>query len=577
MDGNNPAPAGEFDFIVMGSGGGALTAAITAADLGLRVLVVEKADVVGGTTALSGGAIWVPCNPVAAAAGIVDTPEQAREYLGHVMSNHFRPDLVDAYLKHGPAMVAMVQERTEHRFAVETFVTDYKPELPGAVDFGRSLGSVPYDARRLGEHAAKVRRPLPSAMLLGGMSIDFGDVKYLMSVTKSWTSFRKVAGLILDYARDKLTHGRDMRMTLGNALIGGLFKAALDKGVSFRTGTPVVGLHRNDNRVAGVIVEVGGQRETILASRGVLLASGGFANNEELKSRHFKPGLEHPTMSVAECTGDAMRIGLEAGGRTGAQLHQNFLGFPLSVYTRADGSSETIMHSEGQRSMPGSICINEAGERFLNEALPYNDFAYAFERSGCERAYFVIDERALRNYGFGPVRPGPRWLRPLDEFLNAGYLISAPTIAELAFKLEVDPARMRATVERYNRFAAGGTDPDFSKGVSQHDRNNGDPTHQPHPNIGPLDQAPYYAIRIHPGNLGTYVGMEVDAHARVLGEDGLPVQGLHACGLDAHSIFAGCYPGGGSSIGPSMVFGYIAALSAAGRLTDAPGTDARAA
>ena len=560
------APVGDFDFIVMGSGGGALTAAITAADLGLRVLVLEKAAVIGGTTALSGGAIWVPCNPVAAAEGYADTPEQAREYLGHVMSNHIRSDLMEAYLQHGPDMVSMLEERTEQRFKIETFVTDYKPELPGAMRFGRSLGSIPYDGRRLGRHIALLRRPLPSAMLLGGMSIDFSEVQYLMTVLKSWTSFRKVTALILKYARNKLLHGRDTRLTLGNALIGTLFKAALDKGVAVRTQTPVVGLHRVDGRVAGVIVESGGRRETILARGGVLLASGGFARNTELASHYFNPGYSHPTMCVEECTGDALHIGLEAGGRVGYPLHQNFLGFPLSTYTRSDGSSTNVMHSEGQRSRPGSICVNQNGERFLNEALPYNDFAYAFERSGCERAYFIVDQTALRNYGFGPVRPGPRWLRPLDEYLESGYLITAPTIEQLAIRLDIDPARLRACVDRYNAHAAQGVDPDFNKGTSHHDRKNGDASHQPHPNIGPLAQAPYFAIRVQPGNLGSYVGMEVDPQARVIGQDGAPVPGLYACGLDAHSVFAGCYPGGGSSIGPSMVFGYIAALSVAGKL-----------
>lgn len=559
-----PDTDGPFDIIVIGSGAGGLTAALTALHHRLRVLVVEKAAHVGGTSAHSGGAIWIPCNPVMAAAGIEDSPELARQYLGNVIGNRLRPEHVDAYIANGGPMVALVHARTEHRFHVATYVTDYFSETEGALPFGRSLGSNPMDGRRLGRIINMVRPTIAQNLLLGGLPIDFADLPALMSATRSLSSFLKTARLVATYGRDLIRHGRSMYLPLGQALVGGLLKGVLDGGGTVWLSAPASELVVEAGRVTGVVVHREGRPVTVAARRGVILASGGFANDPALRQAHFPGHHPHPTMSVPESAGDGLRMGLAAGGHVGGDLFQPYLGYPISVMRDADGTETKSMHMGMNRAKPGSIAVNERGERFLNEAQPYNNFTQAFEASGCQQGWFLADEPSLRKYGMGLIRPGPPWLRRLARYRRAGYLVSAPTIEQLATHLGIDPAALRATVDRFNRLARDGADPDFGRGATRHDTGAGDPAHQPNPNLGPLQTGPFHAIRVLPGNLGTWKGLETDARGRVLGSDGQPVPGAYACGLDAHAIFSGVYPGGGSSIGPAMTYGYIAARDLAG-------------
>lgn len=553
-----------FDIVVIGSGAGGLTAAVNAARHGLSALLIEKAAVIGGTSALSGGTIWVPCNPLQQAHGVEDSPPKARTYLGAVIGDLIRSELVDAYIAHGGAMVSMLAEHSELRFSVATYVTDYKSELPGAVAFGRSITALPYDGKRLGAALARLRKPLAATTLIGGMNIDFPEIAYFLNMARSPNALRKVLAICLRYAWSRLRYGRDTRLTLGNALTGALFKSALDLGVTVWTSAAARELVTKDGGVRGVLVEREGRKLEVSAERGVVLASGGFASSESLKQRYFNPNFKHPSMSVASCEGDAMRMGLSAGGRVGGPLFQEFLGYPISIRRRADGSVEHYMHLAMQRSKPGTICVDEQGRRFMNEASPYNDFAFAFEHSGVKRAWLIDDLRHLRKYGFGVIRPGPAWLRPLKRFIDTGYVVCGQTIQDLARKLGMEPTVLQASVDRWNALSVAGRDDDFGRGDSRHDRGTGDPGHEPHPNLGSIEEPPFFAIEIHPGNLGSYVGLETDAQGRVVGQGGTPVDGLYACGLDAHSVFSGCYPGGGSSIGPSMVFGYIASEHIAG-------------
>ncbi len=547
-----------FDVVVAGSGGGGMMAAVYAASRGLKVLVVEKDDVVGGTSALSGGGVWVPCNRIMAAAGVEDSPEKAREYVANVLGNLIRPDMVEAYLANGPEMISFLEDSTEVKFHISAWVTDYYSDIGGAVEFGRNLFAKPFDGGRLGQHLAKLRRPFHQFQLFGDMNIDSMEVVHFLHALRSPDHLIKALRLFGRHVGEKFVFGRGVRLALGNALMGAFFKTALDHGVTIWTGAAAEALTEVNGRVTGLEISREGRRIVVQARRGVVLATGGIGHAKALRER-FLPDPDHISLTVETNEGDGVELGLKAGGRIGDPLYQNFLGQPVSEVRLKGRPPQKILHYGFERSKPGVICVNEKGQRFLNDAGPYNDFTRDMAAAGVERAYFICDHHHLRKYGFGPLRMGPAWLRRVKPLIDIGYLHRAPTLAALALKVGIDPAGLESCVARYNQFAAEGADPDFGRGDTLHDRRSGDGENKPHPNLAPLVKAPFYAIRIFEGDVGTWVGLKTDPQARVVREDDSPIPGLYACGLDAHSVFSGQYPSGGSSLGPAMIFGYIAA------------------
>lgn len=560
-----------------------MAAALTARLAGLEVLVVEKEPLVGGTTARSGGWLWIPCSPHARAAGIPDSKEAARLYLRHETGNHFDPERVEAFLEAGPAMVELLERRTRVRFVLGPHFSDYHPDAPGGLPGGRSICAEPFDGRELGPAVALLRPPLEEITLLGMMVGSGKELTHFFNVTRSFESAVYVAGLLARYGRDRLLHGRAMRLVNGNALAGRLLASALDLGIAIWCSAPLVELLVEEGRVSGGIVARGGRRVRVEARAGVVLATGGFPQDGERRARlfpHCLAGGAHWSPAPPGNTGDGIRLAAALGAATADDLPAAAAWVPVSLVPRRDGTTGVFPHFV-DRAKPGVIAVTGAGRRFCNEADSYHDFCTAMLDAcrglpGEPYAWLLADHRAIRRYGLGWAKPFPV---PLGPALRNGYLRRGRTLAELAAACGIEPAALERTVAAYNEGARRGEDPAFGRGRTAYNRYLGDPTVTPNPCVAPLEEPPFYAVRLVMGDLGTFAGLRTDAAARVLDRNGRPIPGLRACGNDMASIMGGNYPGGGITLGPAMTFGYLAALDAAralGRAAPAASLAARA-
>jgi len=521
--------AAEFDVVVAGSGAAGLTAALTAADLGLSVLVIEKAGRFGGSTARSGGGIWAPGNTVLRRARIADTPEQARAYLAYVAEG-VPAARREALLEHGPDMLALVLAKTPLRFAWVPGYADYYPEAPGGLAAGRSIEPVPLDGRRvLGEELAHLARPyLPSPV-----AITQAEYRWL-SLGRHPRGIRaglRVAGRA---ARARLLGQR--MLSLGQALAAGL-RAGLVTGVRTRAE--------------------GREPALIRARRGVLIATGGFERDEQMRRRYQRPpvGIEWTTGAPGN-TGDGIRAGLDLGAEVGL-MDDAWWGPSIPL----PGGPYFCL---AERSLPGCILVNGAGQRFVNESAPYVDAVHAMYDGDTPEnphipAWLVFDQRYRDRYVFAGRPPG----RPLPRrWSAAGAVVRADDLAGLAQAAGVDADGLVKTVARFNEFATAGRDEDFGRGDSAYDRYYGDPR-LANPNLAPLARPPFYALKIVPGDLGTKGGLRTDERARVLRPDGTVIEGLFAAGNASAAVMGHSYAGAGATIGPAMTFGYIAARTMA--------------
>jgi 3-oxosteroid 1-dehydrogenase len=531
-----------------------MTAALVAAHHGLRTVVLEKTGSFGGSTARSGGGIWAPGNEVLRRAGVRDTPEQARAYLDYVTGNCVPAPRRQALLEHGPAMLAFVRATCPVDFAWVPGYADYYPEAPGGLAQGRSIEPVPLDGRVLGAELAHLNPPyLPAPK---GVTITQADYRWLSLGPRHPRAVLATARILGRMAGTRLLGRRTLSM--GQALAAGLRAGLAAKDVPVWLDTPMTGLHLEDGRVAGVQVIRDGRPATIRSGRGVVLAAGGFERNEEMRRRYQRQpiGTEWTTGSAGN-TGDAITAG-EAAGAALDLMDDAWWGpsIPLS------GGPYFCL---AERSLPGCILVNGAGQRFVNESAPYVDAVHAMydgQGTGSPHipSWLIIDQRYRNSYvfaGLPPRRPLPR------RWYAAGAVYRAPTIAELAGQAGVDPAALAKTVVRFNEFAEAGRDADFGRGDSAYDRYYGDPRCRPNPNLAPLTQPPFYAVKIVPGDLGTKGGLRTDERARVLREDGTPIPGLYAAGNTSAAVMGHSYAGAGATIGPAMTFGYIAALDLA--------------
>jgi succinate dehydrogenase/fumarate reductase flavoprotein subunit len=551
------------DVVVAGTGAAGFTAAITAKLLGLDVIMVEKDKVFGGTTALSGGIPWIPGNRYAAEAGAPGDPEAARTYLRNELGNRYDEVMIEAYLASGPEMVDFLTEAGAVQFKALAPYPDYHSEVEGATLGGRGLRPAIYDGRRLGSHFRDLKWPIAETMLFGRMMINGERMGDYFNVTRSARSFRYVAGRIMRYLSDRARgFPRATELASGNALIGRLAEKAIVLGIPILLRTPVTGLIRESGRIVGAGVMIDGKPGVIRARRGVVFATGGFSRDMARRAEHFLPNASGETgwtLTAPGVTGDAARLSDAAGGTINGDMAQPATWVPMSRVPQADGSRALFPHL-ADRNKPGMITVNRKGERFVNESISYQDFVpqilATLEMEERQEVYLIADHRAFRRYGLGPVRPHPV---PFGKWLRNGYLVSAPTIERLAAKLDLDPARLAATVSRFNMHAAKGEDPDFHRGTTAYQRAMGDPTHTPNPSLGAVDQAPFYAVRLVPGDIGTSVGIRTSPDAEVLDGQDSPIAGLYAAGNDMANPTAGVYPGPGVTLGPAMTFGYRAA------------------
>lgn len=561
------------DVVVVGTGAAGMCAAIRLKKLGLDPILLEKTDVFGGSTAVSGGAVWIPCNPHSEAVGRPDTKEAARTYLEAEIGNRLDAALVDAFLDNGPEMVRFLEAETEVKFAARALGPDYHPDLPGGSLGGRVMDPLDYDARRLGPALKRLRRPIREFTVLGGMMVGRADLGMLPKMFRSRAAMAHAVKVFARHAVDLATHGRGTRSVLGNALAARLGKTVHDLGIPIHYGAALKGLVRNGGAVDGVEVEANGQSRVIAARHGVILATGGFPQNRAMRGEaidHVKGGRSHWSMSPEGNTGDGLRVASASGAAVGKDnLHPAFW-TPVSRLKRPDGGEATFPHLFLDRAKPGLIAVTDRGERFVNESASYHDFVAAMlqaAREGAERFWLIADHRFLRRYGLGAVRPFPGRIEP---FVRNGYLKRAGSTAALGEAIGADGAAFAATLDRYNGDARKGEDAAFGKGSTDYNRYLGDPENKPNPCLRPIEEGPFYALEIHPGDIGTSIGVVTDAEARVLDEDRRPIPGLYAAGNDMNSIMAGSYPGPGITLGPALTFGYIAAQAIARNAGQAP-------
>lgn len=565
----------DCDVLVVGSGAGGLSAALTASVLGLDVLVCEQADVLGGASAISGGEIWVPLNRQNGGA-TGDSDAETLEYLASVIGAPLDRPRAEAYVRNAAAALAFIEDHSEVAYEALPHVVDYFSVARGAKRGIRTLGALPFDGRRLGSYFSRIRSPLAVGMIFGGLSIGREDLPHLYNVTRSLRSAAHVARMLVRHARDRLGgYRRGTRMVMGNALIGRLVATLLERRVPMWLNTSVIELTKESDRVTGALVRTGSGTRHIACRRAIVLATGSFSGSPAMRQRYFvhvQAGKNHHSNVPSSSDGSGILLAATCGGALDEQVTQPGAWTPVSLVPMPDGSTSAYSHF-GDRAKPGVIVVNRAGRRFANEALNYHDFLSAMfaECTGEHEvlAFVVTSHRHLRKYGLGRVPAFPGRIGP---FLRSGYLQRGRTIAELARKIEVDVGALEQTISHFNRHAARGVDPDFHKGETAFEQAAGDPEVTPNPCVAPLDVGPWYAIRMIPGDIGTLLGLRVDPAARVLRADGGPIPGLYAVGTVAASIMRGTYPAAGAMLGPALTFGYLAAQDIAAGVAPTAGT-----
>ncbi|WP_416138941.1 FAD-dependent oxidoreductase [Halomonas sp. HK25] len=557
----------DYDLVIIGSGAAGLSAAVTAAYQGLRVVVIEKAETLGGATAWSGGWMWAPLNPLARAAGIQEDPDTVRTYLRHELGERYDPARINAFLDTAPKMVEFFHEKTALQFAAGNAIADIHGDTPGAGTGGRSVIAAPFEGRELSRKTlAKLRKTMPETAFLG-MPIQAGpDLMAFLTATRSLKSFLHVARRVTRHLLDLARFGRAMQLVNGVALVGRLAKSADDLGVELRVASPAKQLIREGERVTGVVIEGPKGKEILTARRGVVLAAGGFpwdvARRRELFPR-TPTGEEHWPLPPPSASGDGLRLGESVGGVVDTSLYSPMAWAPVSLVPYRDGHVGHFPHII-DRGKPGLIGVLRSGKRFVNEAHGYYDYVDAMVKAVPEGeelcSWLICTHRFQRRYGIGITRPAPL---PFKHWIRKGYLKAGRTVEELARNCGIDPDGLAATVAEYNRHAARGEDPEFGRGSTPYNRKQGDPAHGPNPCVAPLDPGPFYAVKVFPGCFGTFAGLKTNEHAQVLDGTDTPIAGLYAAGTDMASIMGGYYPAGGINLGPAMTFGYIAGLHAA--------------
>jgi succinate dehydrogenase/fumarate reductase flavoprotein subunit len=539
----------EADLVVAGTGGGGLTAAIAAHEAGASVIVLEKAALVGGTTAVSGGVVWVPNNPKMKALGLADSRDEAAAYMMRIADGRTTRELTERYLDASLEMIALLEDRTSLRFQAIADYPDYHPEMPGGRRGGRPLDCGLFDTNELGAWSSKLRRNPVN-----------GRSPMTIPEAMGWGVFWNPMGydhkLVYERYKKGIVHG-------GTSLVGKLLQACLARGIEPRLETPARELVLDGSgAVVGVIAERGaGGRLRIRARKGVLLASGGFEWSEELRKAFLPLELTHP-LSPPQCEGDGLRMAMAAGAALG-NMAEAWWTPAIAIPGETREGKPLYRGDFSVRCLPHSIIVNRYGKRFTTESHNYNDATKPFlhhDPSRYERpnvpAWLVVDQAYVDAYALVTTPPG----KP-----PADWVIRGETLEELATKAGISAGGLADTVRRFNELAERGVDDDFRRGESAFERYYGDPRHRPNPNLGAIARPPFYALPIHAGAMGTKGGPKVDVDGRVQHVSGHAIPGLYAAGNVMCAVAGHGYAGPGITICTAMTWGYLGARHAAGR------------
>lgn len=548
----------EVDVLIVGSGAGGLMSALVASHHNAEVLVIEKDALWGGTSATSGGGIWIPASDQAAAAGFNDSTDDAFTYVRKLSADNVPDANIRAFVDNAAPMLRWMTANTAISYQAFPY-PDYHAENPGGSPTGfRTHMPLPIDGRVLGKDVANMRFASPAASLFGYLNWHFDETYILLFRAKGW--WKHLAKSLTRYWLDlpfRLTSRKDRRLTLGNALTGGLRDALNQRNVPLWLNSPMEDLIREDGKVVGVRVKQNGQTLNIRARKGVVLAAGGFDKNKAMRQTHA-PLYPNTQLSggISSNTGDSIRAGMDAGAQT-LNLQSTWAAPVFYVPGEDRGRLCTI-----ERALPGCMMVAQDGKRYLNEAASYHIVGQQMARRQAQTGdasptWFVFDHRYRHSYPVGPLYPiQPDWLhgKGVRSILKKG-----STVAELAKAMGVDPSALEETIESFNTHAANGSDPVFHRGEAAYDKMYGDPRVQPNPCLRPLDQGPFYAMPIYPGDIGTNGGLLTNDKAQVLDTQGQPISGLYAIGNNAASAMGESYPGAGVTLGPALTFGYLAA------------------
>lgn len=553
----------QVDVLVVGSGAGGLLAALVAAHNHAEVLIVEKDRQWGGTSATSGGGIWIPGSDQAKAAGFEDSLDDAFTYVRALSADNVPDANIRAYVENAAGMLRWMTANTPVVYTAQPY-PDYHAENPGGSITGyRTHLPETLDGKPLGKDIRSQRFPSPAASLFGWLQWTFAETYDLLYRPKGW--FRRLSVNMARYWLDlpfRFTSRKDRRLTLGNALVGGIRIALNERGVPLWQQSPLVELVREDGRVTGAVVSRQGRITRIAARKGVILAAGGFDKNQAMRDANA-PLYPSAQISggVTSNTGDAITAGVAVGA--GTMNLQSAWAAPMFYVPGEDrGRLCTI-----ERALPGCIMVNQSGQRYLNEAASYHVTGQAMARRHAEHgdanpSWMVFDARYRQLFPMGPLYPViPDWAQ---NGMVKTILRKGRTIEELAQGMGVDPTALAATLARFNEHAAKGEDPDFRRGEAAYDKMYGDPRQSPNPCLRALTEAPFYALPIYPGDIGMNGGLTTNDKAQVTDTSGKPIPGLYAIGNSAASAMGESYPGAGVTIGPALTFGYIAARDLTG-------------
>ena len=556
----------ECDVVVVGGGSGGMTAAVAASVLKGDVLLVEKTSQLGGTSALSGGAIWVPNNPYMHSVGQSDSPEEAKEYMKICIGNVGSEEKIDSYIRHAPEMVRFMKRNSRVDFRPVPY-PDYYPERPGGKTTGRTLQPVPFSLAKLGAMRDRLRPPGRQTLALGRFSFAMHEARQMMLRSRGWQL--TLAKTLLSYWLDipmRLRTKRARRQTMGGALTTRLFVSLRDKKIPIWFDSPLEKILHQKGRVEGIVVRRGNRKVVVKARCGVILASGGFDHNQKMRETYLpRPTDEKWSAGHIDNTGAAQNLGEELGA---ALEFMDGAWWAPAICLPWENRSRPLF---AERAFPGCIIVNRAGERFVNESAPYLEVGAAMYNAHTEDnptipAYMIFDGTFRRKYPCGPLMPSP----PAMDEKTAGRLVGpvfkkASTLKGLARTLGIDPKTLAETTKKVNAYARSGKDPDFGRGDSVYDRFYADPNIKPNPSLAPIKTSPFYGVELFPGDIGTKGGLKTNGYGQVLKKDNTPIKGLYATGNCSSSVMGYTYPGAGSTIGPAMTFGYTAARHALGK------------